>query len=78
MSKNKIRSQDTVVVITGDDKGKRGVVLDVKPKLGLIRVNGIALALRHYKKKKDGEKSEIRIKERFIHISNVALVKKAS
>lgn len=70
-----IKKNDEVIVIAGDDKGKKGTVLAVNPKKSLVKVRGIALVTRHYKKKREGEKSEIRIKERFIHISNVALEK---
>lgn len=42
-----ITKGDTVQVISGDDKGKRGVVLRVYPKTGRIAVEGINLAKRH-------------------------------
>jgi large subunit ribosomal protein L24 len=70
-----IKKDDMVVVITGDDKGKQGRVLLINPSKGLLKVQGIALVTKHQKARKDGEKSGIRIFERFIHISNVALIK---
>ena len=42
-----ITKGDTVQVISGDDKGKRGTVLRVFPKTGRVAVDGIALAKRH-------------------------------
>jgi large subunit ribosomal protein L24 len=42
-----ITKGDTVQVISGDDKGKRGVVLRVFPKTGRVSIDGIALAKRH-------------------------------
>ncbi|HEY4099922.1 MAG TPA: 50S ribosomal protein L24 [Gemmatimonadales bacterium] len=42
-----ITKGDTVQVISGDDKGKRGTVLRVYPKTGRVSIDGIALAKRH-------------------------------
>ena len=42
-----IAKGDTVQVISGDDKGKRGVVMRVFPKTGRVAVDGVALAKRH-------------------------------
>ncbi len=42
-----ITKGDTVQVISGDDKRKRGVVLRVFPKTGRVAVDGVALAKRH-------------------------------
>jgi large subunit ribosomal protein L24 len=42
-----ITKGDTVQVISGDDKGKRGTVLRVYPKTGRVAIDGIALAKRH-------------------------------
>ena len=38
---------DTVQVISGDDKGKRGKVLQVFPKTGRIKVQGVNVIKRH-------------------------------
>ena len=40
---------DTVQVISGDDKGKRGTILRVFPKKGRVTVEGVNLAKRHRK-----------------------------
>lgn len=42
-----ITKGDTVQVISGDDKGKRGTVLRVYPKTGRVTVDGVNLAKRH-------------------------------
>jgi large subunit ribosomal protein L24 len=42
-----ITKGDTVQVISGDDKGKRGTVLRVFPKTGRVSVDGVALAKKH-------------------------------
>jgi large subunit ribosomal protein L24 len=44
-----IRKDDTVVVLTGDDKGVRGKVLSVSPKTGKIVVQGVNRVYRHLK-----------------------------
>ena len=60
-----------VKIITGDERGKSGKILEVNRKKGLVKVQGIGLVTKHYKARKKDEKSEIRVFERFIHISNV-------
>ena len=50
--KLKIRKGDNVVVITGKDKGKTGIVEKVFPEAGRIVVKGIALAKKHIKPSK--------------------------
>ncbi len=47
--KNKIRKGDTVEIISGrfDDKGKRGEVINVLPKVDRVVVQGINLRTKH-------------------------------
>jgi large subunit ribosomal protein L24 len=73
MSKQ-IKKGNTVKVISGDDKGKQGAVLEVNRKKSLIKIEGVNLVTRHYKARQANEKSQIKIFEKFIHISNVALI----
>ena len=49
MEKLHIRRDDTVVIISGDDKGKKGKVLQVSPKEGKIIVQGINMVKKHVK-----------------------------
>ncbi|HEY4319615.1 MAG TPA: 50S ribosomal protein L24 [Gemmatimonadales bacterium] len=42
-----ITKGDTVQVLSGDDKGKRGTVLRVYPKTGRVAIDGVNLAKRH-------------------------------
>jgi large subunit ribosomal protein L24 len=42
-----ITKGDTVQVISGDDKGKQGKVLEVFPKTGRIKVQGVNIVTRH-------------------------------
>jgi len=54
-----ITKGDTVIVISGDDKGKRGKVLRVLPKKGRVVVEGVNVAKKHRKARQQGEESQI-------------------
>ncbi len=69
--KLKIKKGATVQVITGNDKGKKGSVLEINPTKLLVKVQGVKIQT-HFDKK-DG----LLKKEGFIHYSNVKLVEKA-
>ena len=69
-----IRSKDTVVVITGKDKGKEGKVLVASPKTGKVVVEGVAIATKHQKPRQQGVPGGIVKKEAAIDASNVMLV----
>ena len=66
--KLKIRKGDTVQVLTGGDKGKKGTVIEVKPSAMRVKIQGVKIQT-HYDKK-DG----LLKKEGFIDYSNVKLV----
>ncbi len=70
----RIRKGDTVVVITGVHKGRRGEVLRVLPKASRAVVQGVALATRHVKPRGMQEPGGIRQQEAAIHLSNLMLV----
>ena len=42
-----VKSKDTVVVITGQDKGKQGKVLVAEPKKNRVVVEGVAMVKKH-------------------------------
>lgn len=44
---NRIKKDDTVVVISGKDKGKQGRVVNVYPKTDKVMVEGVNIATRH-------------------------------
>jgi large subunit ribosomal protein L24 len=71
-AKLRIKRNDTVIVITGKDKGRVGKVVRVLPAEGRVQVEGVALQKRHVKGQGDQPGSVV-MKERAIHISNVAL-----
>ncbi len=70
----RIRKGDTVVVITGTSKGRRGEVLQVMPKADRAVVQGVNLAKRHTKPRGVGQPGGIIEREATIHLSNLKLV----
>jgi large subunit ribosomal protein L24 len=71
MPKLKIKKGDSVIVISGRDKGKTGEVLRVLPAESRVVVQGVNVAKRHTRPRM-GEPGGIVEKELAIHISNVA------
>ena len=71
---SRIRKGDTVVVITGADKGRRGEVLSVLPKDSRAVVQGVRIAKRHTKPSGMGQPGGIVEREASIHLSNLMLV----
>ncbi|HEX4173454.1 MAG TPA: 50S ribosomal protein L24 [Acetobacteraceae bacterium] len=70
----RIRKGDTVVVISGVNKGRRGEVLRIMPKAERALVQGVAMVTRHVKPRGMGEPGGIREQEAAIHLSNLMLV----
>ena len=68
----KIRKGDTVVVLTGRDKGRTGEVLEVRTGDGRALVRGINMVKRHQRQSTTQEGGIIS-KEAPIHLSNIAL-----
>jgi large subunit ribosomal protein L24 len=69
----KIKKGDTVVVLTGKDKGKTGSVLQVLPKEERVVVQGVNLVQRHTRPTQTDPNGGIKTKEASLHVSNVAL-----
>jgi large subunit ribosomal protein L24 len=69
-----IRTNDTVVVLSGRDKGKQGKVITADPKNGKLIVEGVNVALRHQKPRKQGEEGGIIKKETPIYAAKVMRV----
>ena len=69
----KIRKGDSVIVLTGADKGKTGDVLRVFPKEQRVIVQGTNLVKRHNQPSANNP-GGIDEKEAPIHVSNVAIV----
>jgi large subunit ribosomal protein L24 len=84
----KIRKGDTVVVITGKDRGKRGIVERVDRETQRVVVEGVAVVKRHTKVRPPANAAQANRQQQpqggviekpaAIHVSNVALVSPAS
>lgn len=70
----KIRTGDTVKVITGQDKGKSGKVTRVLPKRNAVVVEGINMKKRHRKSRQKNQKGQVVEFAAPIDVSNVALI----
>lgn len=71
MKKMHIKKDDTVVVISGVDKNKKGKVLEVIPSEGKVIVEGVAVATKHTKPRRQGETGGIVKQEAAIDASKV-------
>ena len=72
-AKYRIRKGDTVIVLTGREKGKRGAVLRVLRKDDRVLVQGVNMVKRHTRPSAQNAGGVVE-KEAALHISNVALV----
>ena len=70
----KLRKGDTVKVLSGNDKGKTGEILEIIPKTEKIIVKGINIRKKSVKPRRQGEQGGIIPSEASIHSSKVALV----
>ena len=68
-----IRKDDTVIVLSGDDKGVKGKVIAVSPKEGKVLVEGANIIHKHVKARRQGDESGIIDAEGAIYASKVAL-----
>ena len=75
MATNKmhVRKSDTVMVLSGKDKGKTGEVLSVMPKTGKIIVKGINVVTKHQKPNRANMQGGIIQKEAPVYSSKVML-----
>jgi len=75
MKKLHVKKGDSVTVLSGNEKGKSGKVLEVFPKLSLVLVEGVGMRKKHAKPRREGQKGQIIDKHFPIHSSNVARTK---
>ncbi len=68
-----IKKDDTVVVLSGKDRGRQGVVLEVYPKKQRAIVEGVHILKRHLRPSQMGEGGVVE-REGTIHISNLKKV----
>ena len=73
MAAAKIRKGDTVVVLSGKDKGKTGEVTRAMPKDGKVIVAGVNVAVRHRKPTQVNPQGGLERREAPLHVSKVAI-----
>lgn len=68
-----IKKDDIVVVISGEDKGKKGKVLQAFPKKSRVLIEGVNMVTKHKKPGKNVQQGGIIHQEAPIHVSKVML-----
>jgi len=69
-----IKTNDTVIILSGRDKGKQGKVMSADPKAGKVLVEGINVGKRHKKPRKQGQPGGIISKETPLYACKVMRV----
>jgi len=70
-----VKKGDTVVILSGVDKGKSGKITRVFPKLQKVLVEGVGKRVKHQRPRRAGQQGQIIEKYHPIHASKVALKK---
>ena len=70
----RIKKGDTVKVLSGNDKGKTGEVIEILPKTQKVVVKGVNIRKKHVRPRKQGEEGGIISVECAIHSSKVNVV----
>jgi len=70
----KIRKGDTVQVIAGKDKGKRGTIEQCSPTASRVAVSGISIVTKHQKPTSQSSQGGRIQRESLISVSNVMMV----
>ena len=73
-----VKTGDTVLVIGGNSKGQRGVILSVDTEKERARIEGVNLITKHIKPTAQNPQGELKRTEGTIHISNLMLVEPAT
>lgn len=68
-----IKKSDTVIVISGKDRGKKGKVLQVNKKTERVIVEGVNMVTKHQKPTQKVQQGGIIHQEAAIHVSNVMI-----
>ena len=72
----RLKTNDTVKIIAGKDKGKIGKIVKINPETERVIVQGANMVTKTIKKKNPQDKGGIMVVEAPIHVSNVAIVSK--
>lgn len=79
MPKQHVRRNDTVLVLTGKDRGKRGRVLQVIPDKQRVLIEGVNMIKRHTRPNPQRNiKGGVLEREASMHVSNVQLIDPSS
>ena len=73
MAAARIKKGDTVVVLSGKDKGKTGEVVRAMPRDGKVVVSGVNIAVRHRKPSQVNPQGGLERREAPLHVSKVAI-----
>jgi len=74
MKKLHIKTNDTVIVLNGKDRGKKGKVLEVSPKEGKVIVEGVNVVTKHVKPRKMGDPGGLVKAESALYACKVQLI----
>ncbi len=74
MNKMNIKKGDEVLVLSGKDRQKKGKVLEVLPKKDMVIVEGVNMATKHTKPRRQGESGGIIHQENAIRACKVMVV----
>lgn len=74
MSKLHVKTGDTVVVINGKDRGKKGKIMQVSPAEGKVIVEGVNIVTKHVKPRKMGEQGGLVKAEAALYANKVQLI----
>lgn len=74
IKKMHVKTGDTVKIISGKDKGKKGKVLEVSPTEGKVIIEGRNMVTKHVKPRKQGQQGGIVKAESALYASKVMLV----
>jgi large subunit ribosomal protein L24 len=72
----KVKKGDRVVVLSGKDKGKEGIILEAYPAETKVLVEGVNIAKKHVRPSAQDAKGGVKSIERPIHASNVMVLGK--
>ena len=74
MSKVHVKTGDTVVILSGKDRGKKGKIMAVSPKEGKVIVENANIVSKHVKPRKMGDQGGLVKVESALYASKVQLV----
>lgn len=70
----RIKKGDHVIVISGKDKGKDGIVLEAMPKVEKVLVQGVNMVKKHARPSQANPEGGILTVEAPVHVSNVMIL----